>query len=217
MLLRTGGRAGYNVQMAPDRLRIVVTATRWKSPRADHIDVQRATRRSEIPDMPPKSRYGKPDRHRSPPPDRVIGLSENSHAARASNRVRETAACEAVVAIGEPLAYHDDPDADHLVGQFFRRVSRRVHILPPHPSSPAGRTGRIYPLVRPPDGNPKEKMLAPPAGPLLDLVCKPYCRAFIIPETPRHRISMPASRTTSKSSNRFTTRSTGNSMASGVP
>jgi hypothetical protein len=35
-------------------------------------------------------------------------------------------ACEAVVAIGEPLAYHDDPDADHLVGQFFRR-GREVH------------------------------------------------------------------------------------------
>lgn len=36
--------------------------------------------------------------------------------------------CEAVIAIGEPLAYHDNPDADHLVGQFFRRVAS---VLPP--------------------------------------------------------------------------------------
>jgi hypothetical protein len=32
-------------------------------------------------------------------------------------------ACEAVVALGEPLAYHKDSDADKLVSNFFRRVS----------------------------------------------------------------------------------------------
>lgn len=31
--------------------------------------------------------------------------------------------CEAVVALGEPLTYHDSSDADRLVNQFFRRVS----------------------------------------------------------------------------------------------
>lgn len=36
--------------------------------------------------------------------------------------------CEAVVAIGEPLTYHENPDADNLVSQFFRRVSS---VLPP--------------------------------------------------------------------------------------
>jgi SAM-dependent methyltransferase len=31
--------------------------------------------------------------------------------------------CEAVVALGESLTYHDSSDADYLVSQFFRRVS----------------------------------------------------------------------------------------------
>jgi SAM-dependent methyltransferase len=41
----------------------------------------------------------------------------------------ELPACEAVLAVGEPLTYHDrDVDADRLVERFFRRVS---DILPP--------------------------------------------------------------------------------------
>lgn len=35
---------------------------------------------------------------------------------------------EAVVAIGEPLTYHENSDADNLITQFFRRVSS---VLPP--------------------------------------------------------------------------------------
>jgi len=35
----------------------------------------------------------------------------------------EIPACEAVIAFGEPLSYHDRSDADRLVSQFFRRVS----------------------------------------------------------------------------------------------
>jgi SAM-dependent methyltransferase len=41
----------------------------------------------------------------------------------------ELPTCEAVLAVGEPLTYHDrDADADRLVERFFRRVSE---ILPP--------------------------------------------------------------------------------------
>lgn len=36
--------------------------------------------------------------------------------------------CEAIVAVGEPLAYHDGPDADLLVSRFFRRIAAA---LPP--------------------------------------------------------------------------------------
>lgn len=38
----------------------------------------------------------------------------------------EIPACEAVLAVGEPLTYHAGPDADGLVQNFFRRVSNTL-------------------------------------------------------------------------------------------